>query len=125
MDPSLLSLESAFQYTHGAGLPHAQQVLAELTKFFHSPPADHVVTMSLGNADGVSKAFRMLGEKGDHFITDNFGFPGLTNVPLSYGVEWIGAKMDEGGLVPEDLEYILKNWDYHRGRLPHVLFVVP
>jgi aromatic amino acid aminotransferase I len=124
-DPTLLSLKSAFQYTHADGLPQAQRVLTELTRLFHSPPRDHVVTLSLGNADGVSKAFRLFGDRGDHFLTESFGFPGMTNAPLSYGIKWIGIKMDGEGLVPEDMEKILMNWDPARGRRPHVLYVVP
>jgi len=125
VDSSLLSLKSAFQYTHGAGLPQARQVLTDLTKRFHAPPKDHVVTLTLGNSDGVSKAFRMLGESGDHFLTENFGFPGMTNAPLSYGIKWIGVEMDEGGILPDDLVKILQNWDTSRGRRPHVLYLVP
>jgi aromatic amino acid aminotransferase I len=125
VDPRFLTLDSAFQYTHGAGLPYAQKVLTDLTRFFHAPPGDHVVTLSLGNSDGVSKAFRMLGEKGDYFLTENFGFPGMTNAPLSYGIKWIGVKMDKEGLIPDEIEKILKNWDHNRGRRPHVLYLVP
>jgi len=84
-----------------------------------------MVTLSLGNSDGVTKAFRILGERGDYFLTENFGFPGMTNASLSCGIKWIGIKMDKGGLVPEELEKILKTWDEKRGRRPHVLYLVP
>jgi aromatic amino acid aminotransferase I len=29
----------------------------------------------LGNSDGITKVFRLFGEKGDHFLTDEFSFP--------------------------------------------------
>ncbi|OBZ65805.1 hypothetical protein A0H81_14224 [Grifola frondosa] len=33
--------------------------------------------------------------------------------------------MDDGGLIPEELERILANWNEERGRRPHVLYTVP
>lgn len=117
-------LSDALQYTHGAGLPPTQAALTKLTKLFHNPP-DHIVTLTLGNSDGVSKAFRLLGERGDYFMADEFTFSAMTNAPLSYGVKWVGIKMDRGGAIPEDMERVLSTWDHTRGRRPHVLYIVP
>lgn len=123
-EPSVLNLRSAFQYTHGAGSPEARDAVTELTNLFHAPP-NHFVALTVGNADGVTKAFRLLGERGDYFLTEEFSFPGMTNAPLSYGIKWIPVKMDNGGLIPEDMERILKGWNEDRGRRPHVLYTVP
>lgn len=123
---SSILLSDALQYTHGAGLPPTQAALTKLTKLFHNPPPGHVVTVDLGNSDGVSKAFRLLGERGDYFLAEEFSFSGMTNAPLSYGVKWVGVKMDRGGLIPEDMERILSEWNVEeRGRRPHVLYIVP
>ncbi|CAL1705309.1 unnamed protein product [Somion occarium] len=120
-----LPLKAAMQYSAGAGLPDTQRVVTDLTNFYHSPP-DHVVTLTLGNGDGVSKCFRLLGEPGDHFLTDEFSFSSLTNAPLSHGINWVPVKIDNGGLVPEELERILSNWnEEQQGRRPHVLYTVP
>ncbi|KAH7911421.1 pyridoxal phosphate-dependent transferase [Hygrophoropsis aurantiaca] len=119
-----LSLRNAFQYTHGAGLPQCQKVLKDLTDFFFAPP-NHTVTLTLGNSDGITKLFRLLGDSGDYFLTDEFSFPGMTNAPLSCGIKWVGIKMDAGGIIPEEMEKILKNWDETKGRRPHVLYIVP
>lgn len=123
--PSSLPLKTALQYSAGAGLPDAQRAVTELTNHYHSPP-DHIATLTLGNGDGVAKCFRLLGEPGDHFLADEFSFSSLTNAPLSHGIKWVSVKIDEGGLVPEDLERILSNWDESQnGRRPHVLYTVP
>ncbi|KAH7921371.1 PLP-dependent transferase [Leucogyrophana mollusca] len=123
-EPCALSLRNAFQYTHGAGLPECQKTLTDLTQFFYAPP-DHAITLTLGNSDGITKLFRLLGERGDHFLTDEFSFPGMTNAPLSYGIKWVGVKMDAGGMIPEEMEKILQNWNEASGRRPHVLYIIP
>ena len=80
----------------------------------------------IGNMDGVSKCFRLLGSPGDNFLADEFSFNALTNAPLSHGVSWVPVKIDEGGLIPSDLERVLSEWDERvHGRRPHVLYTVP
>ncbi|KAI0672751.1 pyridoxal phosphate-dependent transferase [Trametes maxima] len=123
-DPCALPLQTALQYSHGAGLPDAQRVVTELTNFYHSP-RDHVCTLALGNSDGIAKCFRLLGEPGDFFLADEFSFSSITNAPLSQGIKWVGVKMDDGGMIPEELEKVLANWNPARGRRPHVLYIVP
>lgn len=122
--PSALPLKTALQYSNGAGLPEAQKAVTALTEFYHSPP-DHACIMTLGNSDGNTKCFRLLGEPGDHFLADEFTFSSLTNAPLSHGIKWVPVRIDEGGLIPEELEKVLQNWDERRGRRPHVLYTVP
>ena len=119
-----LSLATALQYTNGAGLPEAQKTVTTLTEFYHAP-SDHACIMTLGNSDGNTKCFRLLGSPGDHFLADEFSFTSLTNAPMSHGVSWVPVRMDSGGLIPEELEKILENWDEQRGRRPHVLYTVP
>ena len=68
-EPSSLSLKTAMAYSSGAGLPEAQRAVTELTNFYHSPP-DHIATLTVGNMDGVSKCFRLLGSPGDNFLAD-------------------------------------------------------
>lgn len=124
-DACSIPLKAAMAYTTGAGLPDAQNAVTELTNHYHSPPA-HVTTLTVGNMDGVSKCFRLLGSPGDHFLADEFSFNALTNAPLSHGVSWVPIKIDKGGLVPSDLERVLSNWDERvHGRRPHVLYTVP
>ena len=68
-EPCALPIQTGLQYSHGAGQPEAQRVVTELTNYYHAP-SDHVCTLTLGNSDGITKCFRLLGEPGDHFIAD-------------------------------------------------------
>ena len=123
-EPCALPLQAGLQYTHGAGLPDAQRVVTDITNFYHSPQ-DHVCTLTLGNSDAIAKLFRLLGEPGDTFLADEFAFSSVTNAPLAQGIRWVGVRMDDGGMIPEELERVLETWDPARGRRPHVLYIVP
>ncbi|PIL24415.1 hypothetical protein GSI_14169 [Ganoderma sinense ZZ0214-1] len=123
-EPRALPLQAGMQYTAGAGLPLAQRVVTDLTNFYHAP-ADHLCTLTLGNSDGITKCFRLLGEPGDTFLADEFTFSSVTNVPLAQGIKWVGVKMDDGGMIPSELERVLAAWDPARGRRPHVIYLVP
>jgi aromatic amino acid aminotransferase I len=122
---SVVPLQRALGYTTGAGLPETQQILSEITQLFHQPP-NHQVTPTLGNCDGVSKCFRLLGDRGDNFLADEFSFSALTNAAVAHGVNWVPVKIDEGGMIPEEMERILRDWKVEeQGRRPHVLYTTP
>ncbi|KIJ69099.1 hypothetical protein HYDPIDRAFT_80783 [Hydnomerulius pinastri MD-312] len=124
-EPCALTLRNAFQYTHGAGTTECQEIIANLTNFFFAPP-NHEITLTLGNSDGITKLFRLLGTRGDHFLVDEFSFPGMTNAPLAYGIKWVPIKMDTGGMIPEEMEKVLATWNEStRGRRPHVIYMIP
>lgn len=124
-ETSIVPIQRAMGYTTGAGLPETQRVLAEFTELFHAPP-NHQVTPTLGNFDAVTKCFRLLGERGDSFLADEFSFSALTNAAVAHGVSWVPVKIDQEGLVPEELEKVLREWKVEeRGRRPHVLYTTP
>jgi len=119
-----LSLKKALQYTDGAAHVETRSIFQELTDVLHRPPNHQVLPVS-GNQDGVAKCFRILGDRGDWFLADEFTFSGLVNAPMAHGVRWIPIKLDEGGLIPDEMERVLSTWDNRRGRRPHVLYSVP
>lgn len=114
------------QYGLGAGTQELMTLLEELNLKLHpSVPHNHVV-LHLGNSDGVSKCFRLLGDPGDTFLVEEFSFPGLTHIPLASGIRWAPIKIDSGGLVPEDMDRVLSEWDESRqGKRPRVLYIIP
>ncbi len=123
--PCALNLEAALQYGAGAGLLEVREVLQDLNQLVHNPPHNEAI-LTLGNADGLTKCFRLLGNPGDSFLAEEFSFPGMTNAPLAQGIKWVPVGMDREGIIPEGLEEILKSWDEtSQGRRPHVLYTIP
>ncbi|OSD00598.1 L-tyrosine:2-oxoglutarate aminotransferase [Trametes coccinea BRFM310] len=123
-EESKLRLRTALRYGHGAGHPDALQTVSRLTNAYHHAP-HHVPTMTLGNADAITKVFRLLGGPGDYFLADEFTFIPMPLAAEAHGVKWVPVTIDAGGIVPEELERILASWDPERGRRPHVLYTVP
>lgn len=117
-------LRSSLQYGHGAGMADTLRTVTEINNFYHTAP-NHVVTMSLGNADAITKCFRLLGAPGEYFLAEEFTFGPMPIAADAHGVKWVPVKMDAGGMIPEEMEKILKNWDNSLGRRPHVLYTVP
>ncbi|PIL29353.1 hypothetical protein GSI_09404 [Ganoderma sinense ZZ0214-1] len=117
-------LRASMQYGHGAGLEQVLRVVADLNAFYHTAPA-HVVTMTLGNADAITKVFRLLGAPGDYFLADEFTFGPMPLAADAHGVRWVPVRIDAGGIIPKELERILEEWDPERGRRPHVLYTTP
>lgn len=123
---SVIPLSIAMQYGTGLGLDTLRQQLSALNDIVHTPRlTTRGIVITLGNADAVTKTFRLLGSPGDTFLVEEYSFCGLTNAPLSQGVKWQPVKIDEFGLIPEDMENILINWDESRGPRPHVLYCIP
>ncbi|TDL25006.1 PLP-dependent transferase [Rickenella mellea] len=122
-----LSLQVALQYGAGAGLLDVRKTLSGFNEMLHGcTSATHDVTLSLGNADALTKCFRLLGDPGDSFLVEEFSFPGMTNAPLAHGIKWVPVMMDEDGILPTSLESILEAWDTDtRGKRPHVLYTIP
>ncbi|KAG6332903.1 hypothetical protein ID866_6190 [Astraeus odoratus] len=124
-EPCALSLRTALAYGAGGGLKHVRDTLADLTNRIHAPP-NHTVTLSLGNADALTKCFRLLGDPGDSFLCEEFTFSAMTNAALPLGIKWVPIRMDKDGLIPSDMENVLSNWDESsQGKRPHVLYTIP
>ncbi|KAI6026069.1 pyridoxal phosphate-dependent transferase [Pisolithus marmoratus] len=124
-EPCALSLRTALAYGAGAGLKHVRDALAELTDRIHAPPK-HTVSLSLGNADALTKCFRLLGDPGDSFLCEEFSFSAMTNAALPLGIKWVPIRMDKDGLIPSDMEKILSTWnEASQGKRPHVMYTIP
>ncbi|EJD53205.1 L-tyrosine:2-oxoglutarate aminotransferase [Auricularia subglabra TFB-10046 SS5] len=127
---SAIDLSVALQYSSGLGCADTIRHLQELNKVLHAPHHNEVV-LTLGNADGVTKCFRLLGDRGDTFLIEAFSFPGkfparLINAPLAQGIRWAPLELDAQGIMPEEMDRVLSTWDEAtQGRRPHVLYTIP
>lgn len=112
------------QYTNGAGHAETQKAITALADAYHHPP-NHVITLTLGNGDAVTKCFRLFGNPGDHFLADEFTFSAIVQAGTAQGINWVPVRMDDGGMIPEQLEKVLVGWDTARGPRPHVIYTIP
>ncbi len=153
-DPAgILDLNQVLQYGLSNGFPVFIQQLAELNELVHGKAtADASVYISCGNTDGehlgrwqrprnrlteltdnsnlligVSKVFQLLVEPDvDTVLTEEYSFGSSLNSGRAKGAKFYPIKTDDDGLVPEDLDRVLTDWDENvSGRKPHLLYTIP
>ncbi|KAH9915169.1 L-tyrosine:2-oxoglutarate aminotransferase [Epithele typhae] len=117
-------IRSSMRYGHGAGLKELCDAVGGINARYHTAP-HHVPTISLASADGITKLWRMLGAVGDYFLADEYTFGPMALAADAHGVKWVPVRIDAGGLIPADLERLLRDWDDGLGRRPHVLYLTP
>ncbi|OCF33567.1 hypothetical protein I316_04639 [Kwoniella heveanensis BCC8398] len=124
----ILDLNDILQYGLSNGYPALVKQLEELNVLLHGKAtSDSSIYVTLGNTDGVAKAFQLLVEPDvDTVLTEEFSFASSLNTARAKGAKLYPVKVDGDGLVPEDLEKILATWDEAaQGRKPHILYTIP
>lgn len=126
-DPEgLLDLNEVLQYGLSNGFSELTEKLQELNDLTHGRAhADHAVYVSLGNTDGVSKTFSLFVEPGDIVLSEEYSFSSSLNSGRARGATFYPVKVDGQGLVPEELDRVLTEWDDAVGKKPHLLYTIP
>jgi aromatic amino acid aminotransferase I len=125
---SAYDLSIALNYGLGTGSGQMIRFVTEHTEIVCNPPyADWNCALTVGSTSAIDNAFRMLCEKGDYILGDEYTFASTVETARPLGLEFLGIKMDAEGLIPEDMDDLLTNWDTKaRGaRKPFVLYTVP
>ncbi|KAJ6447005.1 aromatic aminotransferase Aro8 [Purpureocillium lavendulum] len=116
----------AMNYGYSAGSPQLLRFITEHVEMIHNPPYDDWEScLTCGTTSALDIAFRMLCNRGDVVLVEKFTYPGAIAAMRGQGLNMMGIEMDNFGLVPEDLEQKLGNWDYATGPKPFVLYTIP
>jgi aromatic amino acid aminotransferase I len=69
----------------------------------------------------------MFCENGDYILSEEYTFVSAVETANPLGIKFLGVKMDDQGLIPEDMDDILSNWDAkaRNARKPFLLYTVP
>jgi aromatic amino acid aminotransferase I len=121
-------LSIALNYSQGTGAAQLLRFVTEHTEIVCNPPyADWQCSLSVGSTSALEQAYRMLCERGDHILTEEYTFVTAVETASPLGIKFVGVAMDSEGLLPESMDEILSNWDVNvrGGRKPHVLYTVP
>ncbi|KAL2861103.1 aminotransferase-like domain-containing protein [Aspergillus lucknowensis] len=125
---SLYDLEVALNYGQSSGAPQLLRFVTEHTELIHNPPySDWQCCLTPGSTYAWDTALRLLCEKGDYLLMEEYTFSSAQETVLPLGVKVAHVKMDEQGLLPESLDDVMSNWDEaSRGaRKPSVLYTIP
>jgi len=125
---SVYDISIALNYGLGTGAAQMVRWVTEHTEIVCNPPyADWQCTLTVGSTSALDHAFRMLCERGDFVLAEEYTFSSAVETALPLGMKFLGLKMDDQGLIPESMDELLSNWDTKaRGaRKPFVLYTVP
>lgn len=145
-----IDLATALQYGTAQGYPPLFSFLRQFTRDALHPNVPYRkgvdIVLDVGATDGFSKTLELFvdawspdagpgGANGGDNVRDR---PGLLCETFVYGnvlsqarprgVQIVPVRADGGGMVatggPGSLEDVLANWDYSKGRRPHLLYTV-
>ncbi|PWW78794.1 PLP-dependent transferase [Tuber magnatum] len=125
---SAFDLAIALNYGQGTGSAQMLRFVTEHTEIVHNPPyQDWQCIVDVGSTYALDTLYRMFCERGDYVISEEYTFATAVETAAPLGVKFLGVKIDDEGLIPEDLDQLLENWDDQArgGRKPYVLYTVP
>lgn len=124
---SLYDLEVGLNYGHGTGSAQIMRFVTEHTEVVHQPQySDWSCCLTAGSTIALEQVFRMLCVEGDSVLTEEYSFATAIETATPLGIKLVGVKMDRHGMLADDLDLILSNWDSgQRGRKPFLVYTVP
>ncbi|KAF2013370.1 PLP-dependent transferase [Aaosphaeria arxii CBS 175.79] len=127
-EKSIFDIATAFNYGQGSGAAQLVRWVTEHTELVHDPPyQDWRCTLSIGSTSALDMSFRLLSRPGDVVLSEEYTFSAAVETALPLGLRVVGVPIDTEGLLPDEMDSILTNWDVNaRGcRKPHLLYTVP
>lgn len=116
-------LETALQYGNSAGLSELSDFIKEHTRIVHHPQyKDWDIVTTVGNTQAWDSTLRTFANRGDVILTEEFTFPSASETAHANGVTCVPVKVDLEGIIPEELEKLLSNWE---GPSPKLLYTIP
>ncbi|RDW63255.1 hypothetical protein BP6252_10800 [Coleophoma cylindrospora] len=124
----MISLAKALQYGSGLGDTSLREWARSFTDTVFGPAyQDFEILLNSGNTDGWCKVVRLLCEPGDFVICEQHTYPSAQALWIPMGCQAIPVRMDGQGIIPEELERLMENWEvlHPKTKRPHLLYLVP
>lgn len=125
---SLYDIHIAFNYGQATGSAQLLRFVTEHTEIVHHPPyQDWQCTLNVGSTAAFEMALRTFCTRGDYIMTEEYSFCTALETASPLGLNCLGIKMDEEGLLPFHMDDLLTNWSVsERGaQKPFLLYTVP
>lgn len=136
-----IDLATALQYGTAQGYPPLFSFLKQFTREALHPNVPYQdgadIVLDVGSTDGFFKTLDLFvdawsPETGDirdrpGLLCETFVYGSILSQSSPRGMQFVPVKADEGGMVatgPGSLEDVLANWDYSKGRRPHLMYTV-
>ncbi|KXJ93081.1 pyridoxal phosphate-dependent transferase [Microdochium bolleyi] len=136
-----IDLATALQYGQATGFPPLLSFVRQFAREVLHPNVPYKggpeVILTVGSTDGNSKVLELFVNnwvegKNDirdrpGLVTETYMYPAVLSQARPRGVNVVGVTMDDEGMLPYGpggLEDVLSNWDYSKGRRPHLMYSV-
>lgn len=120
------NLSIGLNYSHASGSAHLLRFITEHVELIHNPPYSNWATfLSSGSTAAMEAVFRVLCNRGDTILTEQYTYPGTLESATMKGIKVQGVEMDADGLLSDALDKVLSSWDTTQSSKPHVLYTVP
>ncbi|VEU22369.1 DEKNAAC103644 [Brettanomyces naardenensis] len=118
-------LARSLQYGYTAGQPELLDFLKKHTEIIHHPPYPEWDTIvSIGNTESWDSTLRTFCNPGDTILVEEYTFSSAIETARALSVNFAPVHMDDKGLIPEELEKLLKNWDSSVKPFPKLLYSI-
>lgn len=119
-------IATALNYGNAIGSPPLVRFLTKHMEIVHDPPySDWGVCLTCGTTSSVEIALRIFCNVGETVLSEEYTYPGFSEVAALIGVRIRGVTMDSDGPRSDTLDEILSTWDSSQGRKPRLLYVIP
>jgi len=136
-----VDIATALQYGTAQGYPPLYRFLREFTQTTLHPNCPYKggpeIILTCGNTDGFSKTLLAFSNEWsvekdwirdrESILCEKFAFMTAIQTAKPRGLNVVPVEVDEEGMRhdgPGGLRDILENWDYSRGKLPHLMYTV-
>ncbi|KAH0094281.1 aromatic amino acid aminotransferas-like protein, partial [Aureobasidium melanogenum] len=132
-----IDLASALQYGQAQGYPPLYSFLRQFSQENLHPNCPYKggpeIVLSCGSTDGFSKALAALSNEWSEekdwvrdregLLVEEFCYMNAIQAARPRGLNIVPVKIDDEGMIPEGpggLRDVLENWDYKKGKRPHL-----
>jgi len=136
-----VDLETALQYGTAQGYPPLYYFLREFTRDHMHPNIPYrdgaEIILTCGNTDGFSKVLQTLtnewSEERDWvreregLLVEKFCYMNAIQAASPRGLNIVPVEIDDEGMLAKGrggLQDVLENWDYKKGKRPHLIYTV-
>ncbi|KIW01507.1 hypothetical protein, variant [Verruconis gallopava] len=136
-----IDLTTALQYGTAQGYPPLYQFLTEFTRDYLHPNVPYKggpeIILTVGNTDGFAKCMQAFAEEWHEgedppserqgCLVEEYAYMNAIQQVQSKGLNVVPVRMDEGGMTtegPGGLRDVLENWDFSKGKMPHLMYTV-
>ncbi|KAH0402714.1 aromatic amino acid aminotransferas-like protein, partial [Aureobasidium melanogenum] len=136
-----IDLASALQYGQAQGYPPLYSFLRQFSQENLHPNCPYKggpeIVLTCGSTDGFSKALAALSNEWSEekdwvrdregLLVEEFCYMNAIQAARPRGLNIAPVKIDDEGMLPEGpggLRDVLENWDYKKGKRPHLMYTV-